>query len=170
MCPVPLLIEVAAIKRDQRTGAFEDRVGLIGQRLTARGRKSRCQPANRFELTDLIECELGEALKPHRRHPYPEPAASVVPVPFEWRTFGQWQQRVIQIMTKYPNFVDTRTGKNSGDPFVIALALQHSPQLTVVTEENGGSDNRPAIPHVCGAVGIKSMNLLGLIQSYGWSF
>ena len=74
MCPVPRRIEVAAIKRYQRARGFEDRVRLIRQRLTAGVRKSRCDPANRFELADqysgrrhrglpdLIERELGEAL------------------------------------------------------------------------------------------------------------
>ena len=52
VCPVPRRIEVAAIKRDQRARGFEDRVRLIRQRLTAGVRKSRCQPANRFELAD----------------------------------------------------------------------------------------------------------------------
>ena len=80
------------------------------------------------------------------------------------------QAHVSSIMAVYPRFVDTRTGKNSGDPFVIGLALGHTPRLTVVTEENGGSDARPAIPHVCTARGIKSTKLLGLIQAYGWQF
>jgi hypothetical protein len=74
--------------------------------LTARVRKTRCQSPDRIELadqhsgsrrgglTDLIERELGEALESHRRHPYPEPAASVVPVPFERGPLGQRQQRV----------------------------------------------------------------------------
>lgn len=70
----PRRIEVAAIKCDQCACGFEDRVRLIRQRLTAGVRKSRGQPANRFELadqyggrrrrglTDLVERELGEAL------------------------------------------------------------------------------------------------------------
>ena len=74
MGPVPRRIEVAAIERDQCARGFEDRVCLIGQHLTAGFRKSRRQPGDRFELanqhrgrgrgglTDLIECELGEAL------------------------------------------------------------------------------------------------------------
>ena len=74
VCPAPRRVEVAAIKRDQRARRFEDRVRLIRQPLTAGVRKSRCEPANRFELadqysgsrrrglTDLIERELGEAL------------------------------------------------------------------------------------------------------------
>lgn len=80
------------------------------------------------------------------------------------------QDRVIEIMAAYPRFVDTRTGKNSGDPFVIALARQHDPMLTVVTEENGGSATRPAIPFVCTAEKIPVMNLLALIQRHGWRF
>jgi hypothetical protein len=71
---VPRRVKVAAIKRDQRARRFEDRIRLIRERLTAGVRKSRCKPANRFELadqnrrrrrrslTDLIERELGEAL------------------------------------------------------------------------------------------------------------
>jgi hypothetical protein len=106
VCPAPRRIEVAAIKRDQSARGFKDRIGLICQSLTAGFRKPRGQPANRFELadqhggrrrgslTDLIECQLGEALQPHWRHPDPEPAASVIPVPFERRPLGERQQRV----------------------------------------------------------------------------
>lgn len=106
MCPVPCRIEVAAVKCDQRARGFEDRVRLIRQLLTAGVRKSRCQPADRVELvdqhsgrrrgglTDLIERKLGEAIEPHRWNPDPEPAASVIPVPFERRPLGQREQRI----------------------------------------------------------------------------
>jgi hypothetical protein len=80
------------------------------------------------------------------------------------------QGHVATIMGRWPRFVDTRTGKNSGDPFVMAMALQHEPQLTVVTEENGGNDNRPTIPHVCTALRLRPIKLLALIQAYGWQF
>lgn len=80
------------------------------------------------------------------------------------------QDHVTDIMAKYPRFVDTRTGKNSGDPFVIALACQHKPRLTVITEENGGSAARPAIPYVCTTEGIAYENLLALIKTHGWRF
>jgi hypothetical protein len=78
------------------------------------------------------------------------------------------QAHVQTIMKNYPTFVDTRTGKNSGDPFVISLALVHNPKLIVVTEENGGSANRPAISYVCRALNITPINLLQLIQAYAW--
>ena len=74
VCPAPRRLEVVAIKSDQPARRFEDGVRLIRQRLTAGVRKSRSEPANRFELadqysgrrrrglTDLIERELREAL------------------------------------------------------------------------------------------------------------
>ena len=83
---------------------------------------------------------------------------------------NECQTHVQLIMKEYPKFVDTRTGKNSADPFVISLALVHNPRLIVVTEENGGSANRPAIPFVCRALKITPCNLLQLIQAYAWKF
>ena len=93
MCLVPCGLEIGAIERDQRPRGFENRVCLFH---SACGRRlgSVLPPADHIELadqhsgrgrgglTDLIERKLDEALEPHRRHPYPEPAASVVPVPF----------------------------------------------------------------------------------------
>ncbi len=79
---------------------------MTRQWLSAGVRKSRCQPTNcveladeyggrrRRSLTDLIECELGEALQSDRRHPHSEPATIVVPVAFQRRALGQRKQRV----------------------------------------------------------------------------
>jgi len=68
------------------------------------------------------------------------------------------------IMGKYPRLVDTVKGKSASDPWVISLALQHNPKLTVVTEENGGSENKPNMPHVCRQEDIRCINLLDLIK------
>ncbi len=78
------------------------------------------------------------------------------------------QSRVIEIMGKYPKFVDERTGKSAGDPFVIALAARHDPRLVVVTEENGGTAQRPKIPFVCREEDVPCINLLQLIREQGW--
>jgi hypothetical protein len=51
-CALPCRIEVAAIQRAQRARGFEDCARLIRERLTARGGKSRRQPADRLELAD----------------------------------------------------------------------------------------------------------------------
>jgi len=80
------------------------------------------------------------------------------------------QERVTDIMLKYPRFVDASKGKNLGDPFVIALATTYKPALTVVTEENGGSADRPKIPFVCHQEGIRCVKLVELIRAEKWKF
>jgi uncharacterized protein with PIN domain len=80
------------------------------------------------------------------------------------------QDQVTEIMRKYPKFVDTRTGKNLGDPFVIGLARTYDPYLTVLSEENGGSENRPAIPFFCTAEGVSCIKLVDMIKREKWRF
>lgn len=80
------------------------------------------------------------------------------------------QEQVTYIMGKYPKFVDTRTGKNLGDPFVIGLARTHDPFLTVVSEESGGNANRPKIPSVCSAEDVECIKLVNLIKRENWRF
>ena len=79
---------------------------MFRQHLAGRVREPRSQPPDRIELadqysgsrrgglTDLIERELDEALEPHRRHPYPERTAGVVPVSRERGSLGEREQRV----------------------------------------------------------------------------
>lgn len=80
------------------------------------------------------------------------------------------QAAVIDVMAKYPKLVDTSTGKSGGDPFVIAVAVAIGPNCCVVTEEAGGSDRSPKIPHVCRQEGIDHTNLLGMIEREEWVF
>ena len=80
------------------------------------------------------------------------------------------QESLVLIMANYPKLVDTGKGKSGGDPFVIALAHCRDPKLTVVTEENGGSDAKPKIPHVCACLGMLSIDVLKLITQEKWSF
>ena len=68
------------------------------------------------------------------------------------------------VMGEYPRLVDTVKGKSTSDPWVISLALQYNPKLTVVTEENGGSESRPNLPYVCRQEDIRCINLLDLIK------
>lgn len=85
----------------------------------------------------------------------------------------QVQEYVAAIMAAYPKLVDTRTGKSAADPFVIALAMSHTPKLMVITEEQkGGTADRPKIPFVCeqAAIAVKCENLIGLIQAEKWKF
>ncbi len=80
------------------------------------------------------------------------------------------QVEVVRIMQKYPKLVDTGKGKSGGDPFVIAQALAADPPLVVVTQEAGGSAEKPRIPYVCDQEGVRHMNLLKLIEEEDWSF
>ena len=80
------------------------------------------------------------------------------------------QDEVIRIMQTYPKLVDTGKGKSGGDPFVIAQALASAPRLVVITQEAGGSTDKPKIPFVCDQEGIRCINLLTLIDEEDWSF
>ncbi len=73
------------------------------------------------------------------------------------------QEKVGALLGKYPRLVDTRKGRSGADPFVIALAQMHNPPLTVVTEEKGGTPQKPQIPFVCQEEDIRCISLLELI-------
>lgn len=99
---------------------------------------------------------------------------------FEWAKFRKdvlfreiddaVQEEVIRIMQTYPKLVDTGKGKSGGDPFVIAQALACRPRLVVITQEVGGSVDKPKIPFVCEQEGIRHIDLLALIEEEDWSF
>lgn len=80
------------------------------------------------------------------------------------------QGAVVHIMATYPKLVDTGKGKSGGDPFVIAQALAGDPVLTVVSQEKGGTADKPRIPFVCQAEGVPCIDLLELIEAEDWSF
>jgi len=58
--------------------------------------------------------------------------------------------------------------RNGADPFVIATARVKG--LTVVTEEKGGTTNKPKIPSECQALGVSCVNVLSFLRDQGWSF
>lgn len=79
------------------------------------------------------------------------------------------QVEVAAILANHKKLVDTRQNRSAADPFVIALARLES--CTVVTGERPtGSSERPNIPDVCGALGVRCIGLLELIRSEGWAF
>jgi hypothetical protein len=80
------------------------------------------------------------------------------------------QSEVVRIMQDYPKLVDTGKGKSGGDPFVIAQALAGDPQLVVITQEAGGTADKPRIPYVCDKEGVKHIDLLTLIEHEDWTF
>lgn len=80
------------------------------------------------------------------------------------------QGHVVRLMRTYPRLVDTSKGKSGGDPFVLAQALATDPRLTVVTEEKGGTKEKPNIPVVCASEGLRCISVLALIEEEDWSF
>jgi len=73
------------------------------------------------------------------------------------------QEQVASLLTKYPRLVDTRKGRDGADPFVIAYAMTCNPVRTVVTQEQGGTLEKPKIPVVCSAEDVRCINLLQLL-------
>jgi hypothetical protein len=79
------------------------------------------------------------------------------------------QRHVSSILGKHERLVDTRKNRSAADPFVIALAMAQG--CAVVTAEAAtGKADRPNIPDVCLAMGVRSMTLLEPFREQGWRF
>ena len=76
------------------------------------------------------------------------------------------QEKVKYVVTSNPQLVDLKARKSSGDPFLIATALQYN--LTIITEESPKSSKK--IPAVCNNLDIPCINLLGLCEKENWKF
>jgi hypothetical protein len=74
-------------------------------------------------------------------------------------------QRVV--INAYPRLVGPGE-RSMADPWVIALAQNYEPVLTVVTEENFGKENAPKIPYVCDQVGLEYCTFNGFLRGTGW--
>ena len=66
----------------------------------------------------------------------------------------------------YPQLVDFKQMKSSGDAFLIATAIKYG--LTVITEENKKGEKK--IPFVCRDLRVPCVDILGLCENEGWSF
>ena len=78
------------------------------------------------------------------------------------------QERVAELLSKYPRLVATLKGRSQADPFVIATAIEH--RAVVVTGESMGTAERPRIPFVCQAEGIRCISFLDMIRELGLTF
>ena len=77
------------------------------------------------------------------------------------------QEVVSTILASHKKLLDTRKNRSGADPFVIALAVIRD--CTVVTNEAPtSSPSRPNIPDVCSALGVRSIDVLGLIREQRW--
>lgn len=78
------------------------------------------------------------------------------------------QPVVSQILAAHPRLVNTQKGRSQADPFVIALARVEN-GVVVSGETRSGSLNRPKIPDVCDALGIRHIRLVDLFREQGWT-
>jgi hypothetical protein len=78
------------------------------------------------------------------------------------------QERVAEILSEYPNWVDVESSKNNADPFVIALA--QAQELAVAADEANGSEQNPKIPFVCKQFGVRYLKVIDFIREIGLRF
>ncbi len=79
------------------------------------------------------------------------------------------QETVLEILGVHKKLIDERKGRSGADPFVIALAkVQECAVLT--GEKPSNSPNRPKIPDVCNAIGIRWLDMLQLFRDQKWTF
>ena len=78
------------------------------------------------------------------------------------------QIEAANVLARFPRLIGERRLRTSADPFVIALARVE--QMQIVTEEKPqGTLQRPNIPDVCNALGMRPcMGLLELIRAERW--
>lgn len=79
------------------------------------------------------------------------------------------QPAVSQILAAHPKLIKAMSNKSSADPFVIALAFVKGGTV-VSAERASGSSERPRIPDVCDAFGIKCFTLMDVMEAEGWVF
>lgn len=73
------------------------------------------------------------------------------------------------VLAAHPELLGRGGGRNAADPFVIDLALCCGG--TVVTEETPrGRIDKPKIPDVCDALGVRWTSLVGFVREQGWRF
>jgi len=79
------------------------------------------------------------------------------------------QPVVTEVLTSHSKLVKPLSNRSSGDPFVIALAKVKG-AIVVTGERPSGSLNKPKIPDVCDAMGIRWLSLLEMMEAEGWNF
>lgn len=78
------------------------------------------------------------------------------------------QRHMIEIVGRFPSWVNAGSTKNAADPFVVALGRSRG--LTVVHDERRGSTSDPKIPFVCGHYKVKELNVVQFMREIGLQF
>jgi hypothetical protein len=86
-----------------------------------------------------------------------------------WPSDEDVQMAVTRTLASHPKLIDQRKGRSGADPFVIAVAEVH--KCAVLTgEKPSNSKQRPKIPDVCNALGIRWVDMLQLFRDQQWKF
>jgi hypothetical protein len=78
------------------------------------------------------------------------------------------QRELDRLVNTYKNF-GLITGKNEGDPFVVALAIVKN-CMVVTNESMSNNMNGPKVPDVCRAEGIQWIKFVDVIRREGVRF
>lgn len=79
------------------------------------------------------------------------------------------QRRVMELLGHYPRLVDTLKNRSTADPFVIATAEIRG-AIVVTGEIATGKLDKPRIPDVCNAHGIRCITFLEMIREMRLTF
>jgi len=79
------------------------------------------------------------------------------------------QTRAASLLIEYPRLVDTLRNRSTADPFVIATAAARG-AIVVTGEVASGRMEKPRIPDVCHAKGIRCMTFLQMIRELRLTF
>jgi len=74
-----------------------------------------------------------------------------------------------EVLAEHPKLVGKGGQRNLADSFVIGLARARS-SIVVTQETRTNNLEKPRIPDVCGAMGVRCVDLVGFIRDQGWSF
>lgn len=74
-----------------------------------------------------------------------------------------------RLLRSFPKLVGAGNGRNRADPFVIGLAIIKG-STVVCNEKISGNPEKPKMPDVCDANGVRCITILDLIREQNWSF
>jgi Domain of unknown function (DUF4411) len=74
-----------------------------------------------------------------------------------------------EVLAEHPRLVGKGGQRNLADSFVIGLARARS-GIVVTQETRTNNLEKPRIPDVCGAMGVRCIDLVGFIRDQGWTF
>ncbi|MGI9000537.1 MAG: DUF4411 family protein [Pseudonocardia sp.] len=79
------------------------------------------------------------------------------------------QMATREVLARHPKLVGKGGQRNLADSFVIGLARARS-GIVVTQETRTNNLEKPRIPDVCEAMGVRCVDLVGFIRDQGWTF